>query len=110
MKLESIHTHKHSHTNTCTQTLTHTHTHTQTLTHAHAHTEAEASDSSESSSEEEVPINKPKVLQTRRSILDNLSEVSKQIEEPPAKRPKRDEDNEVGVASRSRGHRVGVVS
>ena len=67
-------------------------------THTHTHTRAEASDSSESSSEEEVPVKVPKVLQTRRSILDNLTdEGSKQNDEPPAKRLKRVEENEVGV-------------
>ena len=63
-------------------------------------TEAEGLESSESSFEEELPlVNKPK-LQTRHSMLDNLDEhINKQqqqtTDEPPAKRIKREEENEV---------------
>ena len=48
-----------------------------------------------------MPVSKPKVLQARRSMLDNLDENLKQTEEPPAKRPKREDENEVGVAFKS---------
>ena len=61
-------------------------------------TEAEGLESSESSFEEELPpVSKPK-LQTRHSMLDNLDEhINKQqtADEPPAKRIKREEENEV---------------
>ena len=60
--------------------------------------EAEGLESSESSFEEELPpVSKPK-LQTRHSMLDNLDEhINKQqtADEPPAKRIKREEENEV---------------
>ena len=46
-------------------------------------------DSCESSGEEEV-IHKPKPLQARKSILE-ISESSSKLEEPPAKRAKRDD-------------------
>lgn len=53
-------------------------------------------DSCESSGEEEV-VHKPKPLQARRSILDFADSSSKQSDEPPAKRAKR-EDTAVSAA------------
>ena len=53
-------------------------------------TEGDASgDSCESSGEEEV-VHKPKPLQARRSILD-FDSSTKQSDEPPAKRAKRED-------------------
>ena len=81
-------------------------------------TEAEGLDSSESSFEEELPPVSKLKLQTRHSMLDNLDQhINKQqqqtADEPPAKRLKREEENEVcrsacelGVERKGGGERV----
>ena len=49
-----------------------------------------SADSCESSGEDEM-VHKPKPLQARRSILDLADSSSKQADEPPAKRAKRED-------------------